>query len=56
MLIAVALTETSIVEPFSFFLLTQTVLSLQKRLKIFLIVTVAQINICVVITAIGAVV
>lgn len=38
--------ETSREEPFSFFLLTQRVLTLQKMLKIFLIVTVIQRNMC----------
>lgn len=51
--------ETSIEKLFSFFLLTQRVLVLQNMLKLFLIVTVAQRNICVVTairTAIGTVV
>lgn len=51
--------EASVEEPFSFFLLTQRVLVLQKMLKLSLIVAVAQRNICVVTairTAIGSVV
>lgn len=51
--------EASIEEPFSFFLLTQRVLVLQKMLQLFLIVTVAQRNICIAAssrTAIGSVV
>lgn len=53
------LREASREETFSFFLLTQRVLVLQKKLKLFLIVTAAQRNICAataIRTAIGSVV